>query len=250
MITAILGLLIGLAVGLTGVGGGTLTVPALIIALGMPAAEAVGTALLFVTATKIFATPIYWFRGQVNLPVLGRLLSGGLPGVLGGAYFLARMNTERLTPVILAVVGLTIVSLATVSLIKLFRTPPVGVHRPKWLSWLALPIGVEVGFSSAGAGALGSLLLQSCAKIEPAVIIGTDLLFGLILSAAGGAFHLSTGNYNGQVLAVLAPAGVIGALAGATLGSKLPSRPLRATLNITLVFVGGNLCWKGLRLLF
>ena len=250
MITAILGLLIGLAVGLTGVGGGTLTVPALIIALGMPAAEAVGTALLFVTATKIFATPIYWFRGQVNLPVLGRLLIGGLPGVLGGAYFLAKMNTERLTPVILAVVGLTIVSLATVSLIKLFRTPPVGVHRPKWLSWLALPIGVEVGFSSAGAGALGSLLLQSCAKIEPAVIIGTDLLFGLILSAAGGAFHLSTGNYHGQVLAVLAPAGVVGALAGATLGSKLPSRPLRATLNITLVFVGGNLCWKGLRLLF
>jgi len=181
VLTALIGLLIGLAVGLTGVGGGTLTVPALIIALGMPAAEAVGTALLFVTATKVFATPVYWFRGQIDFPVLKRLLLGGLPGVLGGAFFLAKMNTERLTPLILAIVGLTIVSLATVSLVKLFRKPPVGVHRPQWLTWLALPIGVEVGFSSAGAGALGSLLLQSCAKIEPAVIIGTDLLFGLIL---------------------------------------------------------------------
>jgi len=250
VLTALIGLLIGLAVGLTGVGGGTLTVPALIIALGMPAAEAVGTALLFVTATKVFATPVYWFRGQIDFPVLKRLLLGGLPGVLGGAFFLAKMNTERLTPVILAIVGLTIVSLATVSLVKLFRKPPVGVHRPQWLTWLALPIGVEVGFSSAGAGALGSLLLQSCAKIEPAVIIGTDLLFGLILSAAGGAFHLSTGTYNGPVLAYLAPAGIIGALIGASLGTKLPARSLRATLNVTLVIVGGNLCWKGLRLLF
>ncbi len=249
MITAILGLLIGLAVGLTGVGGGTLTVPALIIALGMPAAEAVGTALLFVTATKIFATPVYWFRGQINLPVLGRLLMGGLPGVIGGAWLLSGMNTERLTPVILAVVGVTITSLATVSLVKLFRKPPVGVNRPQWLSWLALPIGVEVGFSSAGAGALGSLLLQSCAEITPAVVIGTDLLFGLILSAAGGAIHLSTGNYNSSVLTVLAPAGIVGALAGASLGTRFPARLLRATLNITLIFVGGNLCWKGLRLL-
>lgn len=249
MITAILGLLIGLAVGLTGVGGGTLTVPALIIALGMPAAEAVGTALLFVTATKIFATPVYWFRGQINVPVLGRLLLGGLPGVIGGAWLLSGMNTERLTPVILAVVGVTIVSLAIVSLVKLFRQPPLGVHRPRWLSWLALPIGIEVGFSSAGAGALGSLLLQSCAEIAPAVVIGTDLLFGLILSAAGGAIHLSTGNYNSAVLAVLAPAGIVGALAGASLGTRFPARALRATLNVTLIFVGGNLCWKGLRLL-
>lgn len=250
MLTALIGILIGLAVGLTGVGGGTLTVPALILALSMPAAEAVGTALLYVTITKIFATPVYWFRGQIDMPVLKRLLMGGLPGVIGGAWLLSSLNTERLTPLILTVVGLTIVSLALVSLVKLFRTPPVGVHRPQFLTWLALPIGIEVGFSSAGAGALGSLLLQSCAKITPAVVIGTDLLFGLILSAAGGLFHLSTGTYNGQVLLLLAPAGVVGALAGAALGTKLPAKPLRATLNITLVLVGGNLCYKGLRLLF
>lgn len=249
MLTALIGIMIGLAVGLTGVGGGTLTVPALIIALGMPAAEAVGTALLYVTITKIFATPVYWFRGQIDLPVLKRLLMGGLPGVLAGAWLLSSMNTERLTPVILTVVGLTIVSLASVSLVKLFRTPPVGVHRPHHLTWLALPIGVEVGFSSAGAGALGSLLLQSCAEIAPASVIGTDLLFGLTLSAAGGLFHLSTGTYNGQVLSLLAPAGVIGALAGAALGTKLPAKPLRATLNVTLVFVGANLCYRGLSLL-
>jgi uncharacterized membrane protein YfcA len=250
MLTALIGILIGLAVGLTGVGGGTLTVPALIIALGMPAAEAVGTALLYVTITKIFAVPVYWSRSQIDFRVLKRLLMGGLPGVIGGAWLLEGMNTERLTPVILAVVGLTIVSLASVSLWKLFRTPPVGVFRPRVLAWLALPIGIEVGFSSAGAGALGSLLLQSCAKIVPAVVIGTDLLFGLILSAAGGLFHLSSGSYNGQTLLLLAPAGIVGALAGAALGTKLPARPLRATLNITLVIVGGNLCWKGLRLLF
>ncbi len=249
MLTGLIGILIGLAVGLTGVGGGTLTVPALIIALSMPAAEAVGTALLYVTITKIFAVPVYWSRGHIDFTVLKRLLMGGLPGVIGGAWLLEGMNTERLTPVILAVVGLTIVSLASVSLWKLFRTPPVGVYRPAALTGLALPIGVEVGFSSAGAGALGSLLLQSCAKITPSVVIGTDLLFGLILSAAGGLFHLSTGTYNGQVLTILAPAGVVGALIGAALGTKLPARPLRATLNVTLVIVGGNLCWKGLRLL-
>ena len=153
----LLGFLIAAAVGLTGVGGGTMTVPILILGLGVPAAEAVGTALMFVTLTKLTATPVYLARKQVDFRATLYLLAGGLPGVIIGSLILTRMRSAELEPAVLTVVGLTVVIMALASLWKLAsrRERASGSSKERWLPWLALPIGVEVGFSSAGAGALG-----------------------------------------------------------------------------------------------
>jgi len=250
-----LGFFIATAIGLTGVGGGTLTTPLLILLLGVPAPEAVGTSLLFVTFSKILATPVYLLRGQVDRRIAGLLLLGGLPGVVVGSLTLARMRSARLEPIVLTIVGATVAIVACVGLWKLLHSHVSGTRelpkasRERWLPWLAAPIGMEVGFSSAGAGALGTLLLLECTSLSTGAVVGTDLLFGLIISAVGGGLHLALGVVNRVLVLHLCIGGVAGAALGAWLGSWLPARPLRTALTAFLVFLGGQLTWRGLQAL-
>jgi uncharacterized membrane protein YfcA len=247
MLEVALGFLIALAVGLTGVGGGTITVPVLILMLGVPAPIAVGTSLVFVTITKVLATPVYLFRGQVDLQAAKLLLLGGVPGVIAGAMTVTSMRAKELQPLVLTLVGGTIAVLALVSLYKVWMSPiELPRHdRRRWLPFLAAPIGLEVGFSSAGAGALGSLVLMHGTRMPANQIVGTDLLFGLALSAAGGALHAGAGNVDGALLTKLAAGGVLGALGGAWLGTWVPAKPLRAGLSLMMVYLGGRLLQQG-----
>jgi uncharacterized membrane protein YfcA len=243
----LIGFIIALLVGVTGVGGGSLTVPVLTLFLGVPTAQAVGVALLFVTVTKMIAVPVYVYRRQIDYSVLKRLLVGGLPGVIIGSLALSRINSARLQPLVLAAVGSTIAVMALLSLWKLRHNAPPRPATPRLhlLPRFAAPIGFEVGFSSAGAGALGSLLLMYTTTLSTGTIVGTDLLFGLVISAVGGGLHLASGNINVPLLSQLCLGGIAGAMLGAQLGSRVPSRPLRAALSAVLVFLGGQLFWKG-----
>jgi uncharacterized membrane protein YfcA len=141
-------------------------------------------------------------------------------------------------------VGVTITSIA---LINLFRFTNVTRHdRTPWLALVGLPIGLEVGFSSAGAGALGALFLMNMTTLAPAAVVGTDLSFGLVLSLVGGGIRAAAGDLDGPVLTKLLIGGIAGAITGAMLASRLPSKKLRFVLCVALVFLGGQLAWKGL----
>lgn len=246
---ALLGFAIALVVGLTGMGGGPLAAPLLMLVLGVPPVEAVGTSLLFVTITKAAAALVYWYRGQVEWKCCARLLAGGAPGVLLGTLFLQRMSRHpKLQPIVLATIGLVIASLALMSLFRAFRGKVVEERqeRPVALTWAALPIGLEVGFSSAGAGALTSLSLMQFTKLETSKIVGTDLMFGLAIAALGGSVHLASGNLNQHLLLALSSGGVFGALCGAWLGSRVPARALRVALSTVMILLGQQLLWKGI----
>lgn len=232
-----LGFFISVFIGLTGVGAGSMTTPLLILLLGMPAAEAVGTALVFGAVVKILTTPMYIARRQVDWKALLFLLATGLPGVLAGSLLFHNVRTS----VVAAAVGATIVSIA---LLNLFRFSKVTRHdRKPWLMLVGLPIGLEVGFSSAGAGALGALSLMSLTTLVPAAIVGTDLAFGLVLSLIGGGIHAAMGDLNGPVLVKLLIGGTVGAIAGALLSSRLPSQKLRFALCLMLVALGLQLTY-------
>lgn len=240
MAEVLLGFVIAVFIGLTGVGAGSMTTPLLILLLGMPTPEAVGTALIFGAAVKILTTPVYVLRRQVDWRALGFLLATGLPGVLGGALLLSGFKSDWVT----ASVGFIIMSVA---LLNLFRFIPAGRHdRTRWLAAVGLPIGFEVGFSSAGAGALGALCLMNMTTLAPAAVVGTDLSFGLVLSLVGGGIRAAMGDLNTAVLLKLLTGGTAGAFSGALLASKLPSKRLRFFLCLALVFLGGQLAWKGL----
>ena len=249
-----LGFLIALMIGLTGVGGGTLTVPVLILFLGVPTAAAVGTALVFSALVKIPACLVYLRERRVDFQVLRFMLRGGLPGVVAGSLLLDRLEGAGLRNVVLTVVGLTIAATAVFNLTRLIpRSTPADVgraDRARHLPWFTLPIGLEVGFSSAGAGALGTLALLHFTTLLPAEVIGTDLVFGLSLSAVGGGLHLGLGAWNRELLLSLVTGGIPGALLGARLATVIPPRPLRVVLLVWLVYLGGELLLRGARALF
>jgi uncharacterized protein len=234
----LLGFVIAVAIGLTGVGAGTLTTPLLILAVGLPARVAVGTSLIFGAVVKIITSPVYMARRQVDWRTLGFMLAGGVPGVLIGVFLLRDVDGKAIS----GVIGITIV---VVAMFNLFRPSAVQRHdRTKWLAAVAFPIGAEVGFSSAGAGALGALSLLSMTQLAPAAVVGTDLVFGLVLSLIGGGVNAALGTVNRGVLWQLLAGGIPGAIFGAYLAGKVPSKQLRRGLSGAMGLLGASLFYK------
>jgi hypothetical protein len=235
-----LGFIIALAISLTGVGAGSMTTPLLILLLRVSPPTAVGTALVFGAIVKIISVPSYAFRKQVNVKILIYLLAGGIPGVLLGSVALARLKNGPYQSILYIVLGTLIVGTAA---LHLYRVVLPSLKRSdkdhsRWLPWIALPIGAEVGFSSAGAGALGSLVLLGLTPLTAAEVIGTDLCFGLGVSAVGSLIQVSAGNYDGALLLKLVIGGVVGAITGSTLAGRVPQRPLRIALLLVLIVLG------------
>ncbi|MBV8843747.1 MAG: sulfite exporter TauE/SafE family protein [Bryobacterales bacterium] len=233
-----LGFIIAVIIALTGVGAGSLTTPLLILLLGLPPKECVGTALIFATVVKILSVPGYMARKQVNWRIFWYMTAAGTPGVIGGALLLNKVPAHMVT----GFVGLTIMIMALVNLIRFDHVTPHD--RSKWLMPVGALIGAEMGFSSAGAGAIGALAMMSLTKLSTPQIVGTGLGFGLALSAIGGLIHAGMGDINTAVLWKLLVGGAAGALTGAALAPRLTSGKLRLALCVTLVYIGGQLSWK------
>lgn len=245
----VLGFIIAVAIGVTGVGAGVITAPVLILFLHVSPVRAVGTALVFSTAVKLLVVPMQIYRKQVDYRILGYLLAGGIPGVLAGSLILAKLNAKGSQGILYAALGSTIVIMAALNLYRMWLRPVRNTSRDlsRWLPAVALPIGAEVGFSSAGAGAVGSLALLWLTPLSAARVVGTDLFFGLCLSLIGGGFQFSAGNYDLAILIQLVIGGVFGAFAGTYLAAVTPQRAFRIVLSIWLITLGVQLCWSGVR---
>ncbi len=124
--------------------------------------------------------------------------------------------------------------------------PTQRANSPRWLALVMLPIGAEVGFSSSGAGALGTLALLGLTPLDARRIVGTDLAFGLCLSLIGGTLHLSSAGLNSALLINLVAGGILGALVGTGLASRIPVRTMRLALSLWLFVMGLQLCWHAL----
>jgi uncharacterized membrane protein YfcA len=249
MIEVLVGFLIAAGVGLTGVGAGSLMAPVLMLFFRVPPAEAVGTALAFSAVIKLTIAPVYILRKQIHYRTLWMLCAGGIPGVLIGVYAMDLLDARHHRGILFLTIGGLVASMAIYNLIrnlgKNYRNRQMK-DRSGWLPLIALGIGSEVGFSSAGAGALGSVALLNLTPLGPAQVVGTDVMFGLGLSLIGGGFHLFAGHYQSAILIRLIIGGMVGALIGANLLSVLPSRPLRLALSAWLACMGAQLCWQAL----
>jgi hypothetical protein len=241
------GFLIALAIGVTGVGAGSITAPILILFFHQSASDAVTTALVFGTVVKLIATPIYLARGQVNFRVLKFMAMGGLPAVLLGSLLLNSLDQKAMSRPVLVIVGVTVLLTATAtlwrSLVPKIVANPVAL---KWMPWVIAPIGFEVGFSSAGAGALGTIVLMRFTSLIPAEVVGTDLAFGLLLSIFAGGIHASMTGVPWVILGKLLAGGIPAVVIGTQLVSVLSPRKMRMALCIWLVYIGGQLSWRGI----
>jgi uncharacterized protein len=240
------GFIIALAIGMTGVGAGSITAPILILFFHQRASDAVTTALLFGTVVKLIATPIYLARGHVNLRVLKFVALGGLPAALVGSVLLGSLDKNSLTRPILIIVGATVVISAAGTLWR--SLSPSGIApKPvsdRWLPWIVAPIGFEVGFSSAGAGALGTVALMRFTRLLPSEVVGTDLAFGLLLSIFAGGIHASMTGVPWPMLLKLLVGGVPAVLIGTQLTTVVSPRKMRLALCVWLIYIGAQLSWR------
>jgi uncharacterized protein len=245
----LIGFLIAAAVGLTGIGGGSFTVPALVLLAGLTAGEAVGTAFLFAAVLRLIAAPFYLLGKQIHSRYLWLLLQGAIPGLLLGTWALRWLNRDAGNPVVILLLGVLLAASSSLTFIKRVQNPAFAGKNHRWLPWLALPIGVESGFSSAGAGALGTVLLLNYSEMAPAQVVGTDLLFGLVLAVIGTAFHWSFGAISMPILFQLLLGGIPGVVFGCLLARKVPANKLKTAVAMVAIFAGLQLVWTGSRTL-
>jgi uncharacterized membrane protein YfcA len=238
-----IGFIIAVFIALTGVGAGTITTPLLILFLGVPASVAVSTGLMFSAAVKLVLVPSQIVRKQVNWRVLGFMLLGGLPGVIIGSLYLKHLATHGPQMLLNALLGCVLVLTALYQIIFSFRAEPVeGTRKDRShiLPWLMFPVGAEVGFSSAGAGALGSAALLGLTPLLPATVVGTDILFGFVLSVVGsGAHGFFSGTPNALIWHLII-GGMFGVVVGTVAAKWIPKRPLRFALWVWLLIIGGQ----------
>ena len=237
----VIGFIIAAFIALTGVGAGTITTPLLILFLGIPASVAVSTGLLFSATVKLVLVPSQIARRQVNWRILGFMLLGGVPGVLIGSLVLRRLDVHGPQLLLNSLLGVILVFTAVWQIAFSFRTEQAAApkrDRGRILPFLMFPVGAEVGFSSAGAGALGTAALLSLTELAPAQVVGTDILFGFLLSLIGSGAHGFFHGTNSGLLKHLILGGLFGVALGTLAARWIPKRPLRFALWLWLLVIG------------
>jgi uncharacterized protein len=247
MTQLLIGFVIALAVGLTGIGGGSFTVPALLLFAGLPAGEAVGTAFVFAGFVRLVAAPFYLFSRQIHSRYFWLLLRGAVPGLLSGTLVLRFVTARGGNSTVVILLGVVLALTAALHFAPRARKPEFIYRNSQWLPWLAFPIGVESGFSSAGAGALGTVLLLNYSEMTPSQVVGTDLLFGLVLAVIGGIFHWAIGSISSSVLFPLLLGGLPGVLLGCLLSRRIPAHRLRTVIALLALCGGLQLVVSGVK---
>jgi uncharacterized membrane protein YfcA len=237
---------------LTGVGGGSLMTPLLVLLFGVHPATAVGTDLLYASITKAGGSCIHGIYRTIDWRVTGRLAAGSLPAatlVLIGLSWLG-IAGEKGSSLITTVLGGTLI-LTAIAL--LFRRPivefaaarigelqPLQVVRLTVLTGAA--IGVLVTVSSVGAGAIGMTALVFLYPRQPlARLVGSDIAHAVPLTLLAGTGHLMMGSIDWSILQSLLTGSLPGIVVGSYVSARVPSSFLRLALAATLAVIGGRL---------
>lgn len=246
------GFLVGLLVGQTGVGGGALMTPLLVMLFGIHPATAVGTDLLYAGLTKSAGTLVHGLNKTVDWRVTFRLVCGSVPATLLTLAVISQFDltssaTARLISSVLgAVLILTATSLlfrARVVALAERLTPPRRETRTAALTVLTgAALGALVTVTSIGAGALGvTALLLLYPRLPTAKIVGSDIAHAVPLTLLAGVGHLLLGSVDLMLLASLLLGSLPGIMIGSYFSARMPDAVLRLLLAAVLAFVGGRL---------
>ncbi len=243
------GLLVGVLVGLTGVGGGSLMTPLLVLLFGFHPATAVGTDLLYASVTKTVGTAVHGRRKTVDWRVVGLLACGSVPASLITLFVLARAGS----------LGSHAVGILNLLLgLMLLTTGTAIIFQAKIVAWLApysreaesnsivrvtiilgAILGILVSVTSVGAGALGTTaLLILYPQLPIARIAGSDIAHAVPLTLIAGIGHWLYGAVDFTLMASLLIGSIPGVIIGSMLGSRASDSVLRPILAITLLLVG------------
>ena len=236
---------VGLIVGLTGVGGGSLMTPLLISVFHLDRAVAIGTDLWFAGLTKVSGSVAHHREGHVDYRITGLLLAGSIPAAIGTMIY---MHVEGLTrrgdSMLAYALGIALLLTAiTVAFRPVWHK--VGVWLERWITPQRQPsltvicgliLGVLVSLSSIGAGAVGAtMILLLYPRMDVKRLVGTDIAHAVPLTIVAGIGHASLGNVNWALLGALLVGSLPGIWVGAKLTKHLPETIVRFALCVCLV---------------
>jgi uncharacterized membrane protein YfcA len=185
--------------------------------------------------------------GGVNSRYFRLLVIGAVPGLVLGIFALRVLAKPASSSVVVIILGLLLAFSSSITFVPRIRNPHFASNNSRWLPWLAFPIGIESGFSSAGAGALGTVLLLNYSEMTPAQVVGTDILFGLVLAIIGSLAHWTFGSISVSTLLQLLAGGLPGVVIGCLLGRKVPAQKLKSVVATVALLAGLQLVWSGVR---
>jgi uncharacterized membrane protein YfcA len=246
------GFFVGLLVGQTGVGGGSLMTPILVLLFGIHPATAVGTDLLYASATKTVGTLVHGLNHTVDWRIVRRLASGSVPATVVTLLVISHFAiTGPMSGRIISVVLGVMLLLTAVSLV--FRTrflalmaPALEAISPRQAGRLTMVTGAVLGrlvtLSSVGAGALGvTALLLLYPRVPMKVIVGSDIAHAVPLTLVAGVGHWWLGSVDWPLLTSLLSGSIPGIILGSYLSARIPDAVLRPMLATVLCIVGGRL---------
>jgi hypothetical protein len=243
---------VGFLVGITGVGGGSLMTPILVLLFGVHPVTAVGTDLIYASVTKTGGSIVHGFNKTIDWRVVARLACGSLPASLLtlGALYYFRIDTGASNVLISKVLGVALL-LTSVSLFMRKRllatySQRVGLLSPmktrNYTILTGLVLGVLVTISSIGAGAIGvTVLLLLYPELPLKKIAGSDIAHAVPLTLVAGLGHLMGGAINIPVLESLLLGSLPGIMLASAFAPRLPDSALRYTLAVTLLVVAARL---------
>src|SRR6478672_249957 len=243
---------VGLLVGMTGVGGGSLMTPLLILLFGIHPATAVGTDLLYAAATKAGGSAVHGWARSIHWPAVIRLASGSIPASILTLVILWQLNLDSTAMRSLVNVVLCFALLLTATSL-IFRKAIMESFRSRLQQvdagtiarltvLVGAALGVLVSISSVGAGAVGvTALLLLYPQLPTARIVGSDIAHAVPLTLVAGIGHWATGAIDWHLMGVLLVGSLPGILLGSYCAHRVPETALRLVLAATLIVVAGNL---------
>ena len=249
----LLGLVVGVLVGMTGMGGGALTTPALVFMFGIRPLVAVGTDIFFSLLLRILGSAAHLRLRTVDFSLVKYLAAGSIPGaILGiGALFWARetLDMTLVDQVVRQMVGVMLVLSSVLLIYRMMRgARPQEIasqqitddfsNKRFQIALLGFGVGIAVTFTSIGSGSIVVAVLMLLIHLPAARIVGTDIVHGLPLLAIASMGHFAVGTINVSILASLLLGGVPGILVGSRLSITVPERGMRMVMATMLLAIG------------
>ncbi|HEV3511602.1 MAG TPA: sulfite exporter TauE/SafE family protein [Candidatus Sulfotelmatobacter sp.] len=247
----LVGFIVGVLIGMSGVGGGVLLLPILIFGLRVPALVAVGSDALFNFFTKVPASLMHLKKGTVRRKVVMALATGSVPGAICGVkllMYIRHLYGDGVNNFIKTAVGVLLIVIPMLLLFqkrieeRIANRPPTAKGFAG-MALIGLIAGFLVGMTSVGSGSIIMMLLLLFYSFPPKVNVGTDIVHAVILTGVTGLLHFRLGNVDPGLVASLLIGSIPGGLIGSHLATRVPMLWLRRILCFLLLVTGARMLW-------
>lgn len=247
----LVGFIVGILIGMTGVGGGVLLLPVLIFGLRVPPLVAVGSDALFNFFTKVPAGLMHLKKGTVRRQVVIALGLGSVPGSIAGVKLLMHIRHlygDGVNNFIKTTVGILLIIIPILLLFQKQIEEHVANRPPTMKGFAGMVIiglvaGFLVGMTSVGSGSIIMMLLLLFYSFPPKINVGTDIVHAVLLTGVTGLLHFRLGNVDPVLVGSLLIGSIPGGLIGSQLASRVPMLWLRRILCTLLLMTGARMLW-------